>query len=60
MLQIAVQKEFMWVCFAENGCVEEVQRLACHVYTHCLQVLPALVRQWWKDLDRKSAAYVDK
>ncbi|KAK7480178.1 hypothetical protein BaRGS_00028563 [Batillaria attramentaria] len=44
----------------ETGNTEDIQRVACSVYRHCLAVIPALVRQWWKDQDRKTAAYVDK
>ena len=42
------------------GQAEDIQRVSCCVYMHCLEVVPVLVRQWWKDQDRKSAAFVDK
>ncbi|KAL8578088.1 hypothetical protein ACOMHN_055408 [Nucella lapillus] len=38
----------------------DIQRASCRVYLHCLEVIPVLVRQWWKGLDRKSASHVDK
>ncbi|KAL3881947.1 hypothetical protein ACJMK2_028330 [Sinanodonta woodiana] len=40
--------------------VHEIQQLACRVYLMTLETTPAMVRQWWKEQDRKTAAYVDK
>lgn len=42
------------------GSAEDIQYIACGVYRRCLEVIPALVRQWWNAQDRKMAAYVDK
>jgi len=39
---------------------QDLPSLAVSVYSACLLRLPALVRQWWADQDRKSANYVDK
>ncbi|KAK3098056.1 hypothetical protein FSP39_015648 [Pinctada imbricata] len=37
-----------------------IQQLACGVYYHTLEIMPALARQWWKDQDRKTAGHVDR
>ncbi|XP_041350967.1 E3 ubiquitin-protein ligase listerin-like [Gigantopelta aegis] len=38
----------------------DIQRLVCMVYRQSLETLPALVRQWWIDQDRKTSLYIDK
>ncbi|XP_064613366.1 E3 ubiquitin-protein ligase listerin-like [Liolophura sinensis] len=38
----------------------ELQHVVCSVYREVLEVMPAMARQWWKDQDRKTSAYVDK
>jgi hypothetical protein len=38
----------------------ELRHLACSVYIHVLETLPALVRQWWTGLDKRSADVVDR
>ncbi|BFZ24762.1 hypothetical protein BsWGS_27801 [Bradybaena similaris] len=39
---------------------EELCALAMYVYRQCLEILPALVRTWWVDQDRKSSNFVDR
>ncbi|KAH3724799.1 E3 ubiquitin-protein ligase listerin-like [Dreissena polymorpha] len=36
-----------------------VRQLSCDVYQQLLQTMPAMARTWWKEQDRKTAAYVD-
>ncbi|XP_050414016.1 E3 ubiquitin-protein ligase listerin [Patella vulgata] len=38
----------------------DVQQQAYSLLYQCLETTPALVRQWWMDLDRKTSLYVDK
>ncbi|XP_074644451.1 E3 ubiquitin-protein ligase listerin-like [Tubulanus polymorphus] len=39
---------------------QEVYHLACSVYYNALKDLPAIVRQWSNDLDKRKAGIVDK
>lgn len=39
---------------------KDIQYLACNVYRHTLQTVPAMVRSWWKEQDRKTMNYVDR
>ncbi|GFR68896.1 E3 ubiquitin-protein ligase listerin [Elysia marginata] len=38
----------------------EIEWLALQVYRGCLEILPALVRAWWLEQDRKSSNFVDR
>ncbi|GFN93637.1 E3 ubiquitin-protein ligase listerin-like [Plakobranchus ocellatus] len=38
----------------------EMEWLALHIYRGCLEILPALVRAWWLEQDRKSSNFVDR
>lgn len=38
----------------------QIEHVTCSVYKEALETIPAMVRQWWKDQDRKTAAYIDK
>ncbi|KAK6175849.1 hypothetical protein SNE40_014229 [Patella caerulea] len=38
----------------------DVQQQAYSLLYQCFETTPALVRQWWMDLDRKTSLYVDK
>ena len=39
---------------------KELEWLALQVYRGCLEILPALVRTWWMEQDRKSSNFVDR
>ncbi|KAJ8027197.1 E3 ubiquitin-protein ligase listerin [Holothuria leucospilota] len=39
---------------------KDIQHLASSVYQHALQVMPALIRQWWASQDRRIANFVDR
>lgn len=43
----------------EPGNATEIQHVTCALYLHVLKTMPAMARAWWKDQDRKTAAYVD-
>ncbi|XP_076078517.1 E3 ubiquitin-protein ligase listerin-like isoform X2 [Mytilus galloprovincialis] len=44
-----------------NGATEkDIPYLSCYVYRHALQTVPAMVRTWWKEQDRKTINYVDR
>ncbi|ESO83675.1 hypothetical protein LOTGIDRAFT_53406, partial [Lottia gigantea] len=45
--------------FMENG-TQDIQQIAFELYYQCLETTPALVRQWWTDLDRKTSSHVEK
>ncbi|XP_076444404.1 E3 ubiquitin-protein ligase listerin-like isoform X2 [Babylonia areolata] len=67
LLEGEEKREWLWfgssdlpLTPAGVGRMTDVQRASCRVYVHCLEVIPVLVRRWWKDQDRKSAAYIDK
>ena len=55
-------------CLVEEACVEEkhllaeefVRNLAFETYYDLLRTLPALVRQWWNNLEKKYSLIVDK
>ena len=51
---------FLFALISDIGEGVDVQRISCRLYSQCLEVIPVLVRQWWKDQDRKTAAYVEK
>jgi len=36
----------------------ELRHLVCWVYVRALETLPALVRQWWTGLDKRSSDVV--
>ncbi|XP_067118343.1 E3 ubiquitin-protein ligase listerin [Centruroides vittatus] len=38
----------------------ELQHLACYVYSSALQKLPALVRQWWTNQEKRTAEIVNR
>ncbi|KAF8788558.1 E3 ubiquitin-protein ligase listerin like protein [Argiope bruennichi] len=38
---------------------EEIQSIACYVFATALRTVPASIRQWWNNLDRKSADIVN-
>lgn len=38
----------------------ELQHVACYVYSNTLQKLPALVRQWWTNQEKRTAEIVNK
>ena len=38
----------------------ELQHVACMVYLQTLQTVPAMLRQWWNDQDKRIAGLVDK
>ncbi|CAL1535302.1 unnamed protein product [Lymnaea stagnalis] len=38
----------------------ELGYLALSVYRQCLEILPALVRSWWVDQDRKASNFIDR
>ncbi|KAJ8315834.1 hypothetical protein KUTeg_007984 [Tegillarca granosa] len=42
---------------ASSSCIEHI---ACSLYINTLKTMPAMVRQWWIEQDRKTSAYVDK
>lgn len=44
----------------ENEPNVEIVWLALQVYRGCLEILPALVRSWWLEQDRKSSNFVDR
>ncbi|XP_052088236.1 E3 ubiquitin-protein ligase listerin-like [Mytilus californianus] len=39
---------------------KDIPYLSCYVYRHALQTVPAMVRTWWKEQDRKTINYVDR
>ncbi|PIK47997.1 putative E3 ubiquitin-protein ligase listerin [Apostichopus japonicus] len=39
---------------------KDIQHLATSVYQHALQVMPALIRQWWSNQDRRIANLVER
>lgn len=39
---------------------EEIQTIACYVFCTALRRVPATVRTWWNNLDKKSADIVNK
>jgi hypothetical protein len=46
--------------FTDKASSKDIQYLACSVYRHALQTVPAMVRQWWKEQDRKTLNYIDR
>ncbi|GFX48035.1 e3 ubiquitin-protein ligase listerin [Trichonephila clavipes] len=38
---------------------EEIESIACYVFSAALRTLPASIRTWWNNLDRKSADIVN-
>ena len=40
--------------------IDELRHLSCAVYMLTLETLPAAVRQWWTDLDKRSSDVVDR
>ena len=52
---------FVGVGDAAGAAVEgELQHVACSVYRCALRVLPAVLRQWWNNQDKRTAAIVDR
>ncbi|XP_067676040.1 E3 ubiquitin-protein ligase listerin-like [Haliotis asinina] len=38
----------------------DIKHLSCDVYQQCLETIPALVRQWWIEQDKRTTSYIDK
>ena len=47
------------VDITENASGVELGHLACSVYMWTLQDLPAIIRQWWNDQDKQTAAIIE-
>ena len=45
---------------AGDMCVDELAHMACAVYFHVLEDLPAIMRQWWNSQDKRVAGIVDR
>ncbi|KAF7277773.1 hypothetical protein GWI33_009194 [Rhynchophorus ferrugineus] len=47
-------------CYGMSCDSETVEQMVCYLYKSALAQLPALVRQWWSNLDTKVSQIVDK
>ena len=68
LFRILPRKPSEWKCVVEQSSSEEkyllgdefVHSLAYETYCDLLRTLPALVRQWWNNLEKKYALIVEK
>ena len=45
---------------AGNSSGDVLAHMACTVYYHVLEDLPAIMRQWWNSQDKRVAGVVEK
>ena len=60
LLQTFMGLSEVFICVSDKVSSKDIQYLACSVYRHALQTVPAIVRQWWKEQDRKTLNYIDR
>ncbi|EFN85458.1 E3 ubiquitin-protein ligase listerin [Harpegnathos saltator] len=46
--------------FGESWTEWRLDHIMCWSYTNCLRLLPVLVRQWWRTVDSRASATIDK
>ncbi|XP_059177015.1 E3 ubiquitin-protein ligase listerin-like [Physella acuta] len=44
----------------DNITDSEIGKIAFYVYRQCLEIIPALVRHWWAEQDRKATNFIDR